>query len=806
METVIHDKEINNDNQLKPKKKMKPLLKWTLIILAALTVIIVSILVYINSYINRSMAVIEGEITLSGLENVVEVVRDENGVPHIVAESDLDLFFAQGYITAQDRLFQMEMARRQASGRLSEVAGDAALNNDKYFRTLGLRRAAEKSLELYEDDVIEVLQAYADGVNAFIKEAEKKNALPIEFFLMGLDELEEWTPLDSLTIGKFMAYDLGGHWERQAFNYYLINHFDEEEAYELFPTYPENALTNISEQEYVDLTALSNAPLNHEFNGSNNWVVSGDKTESGYPILADDPHLGLATPSIWYQVHLQSPNYNVSGVIFAGVPGVILGHNEHIAWGVTNVGPDVQQLYLERRHDENPHMFLYDDEWYEADVIIEEIKVKDSDPVELEVVETIHGPVISEYANGVEQIEQNTVLSVQWTALQPTKELAAVLNFNRATNWEEFEKALEDFHAPAQNFVFASKDGTIAYKANGKIPLYEDPDYALLPLPGWDSEYTLTDYIPFDELPKVINPDKGFVASANNKVIDDVYPYHISHVWAQPYRYTRIHEVLEQSDQISVEDMMKLQMDQMNLQASQFVPVFLDILKDVELSDTAKKAYELLEQWDYIDDKDAPQPLIFHHMLKKIENELFEGKIPDNMLTFFKGMAQTVDQLIMKSYDGEHVIWIEKSGGLTQVVKNGLEKAVSQLETKHGKNLNEWEWGDYHRVYFAHPLSNISFLDRFFNKIEPIPVGGSNVTVMAASFRSDGIVNHGASWRFVIDLENSELGYHIVGPGQAGHYRSKWYDDQIVDWVEGNYHATSMKQFEGNKLLLKPEK
>ncbi len=794
--------------QLDPKtrkKKMNKWLKWTLIVLGVLAVIIIGLLIYVSTYINRSMAQTEGTISLQGLQEEVEVVFDEEGVPHISATNDMDLFYAQGYITAQDRIFQMELSRRQASGRLSEVIGDGMLDQDKYFRTLGLRRAAEKSLEIYDEESLAVLQAYADGVNAYINQMEENNAIPMEFRLAGLSEVEEWTPLDSLTIGKFMAFDLGGHWERQAFNYYLVNHFDEDEAYELFPTYPENAPTNIIEEEYVDVTAsLTKAHIPHEFNGSNNWVVSGEKSASGAPILSDDPHLGLSTPSIWYQTHLKSPNYNVSGVIFAGVPGIILGHNEHVAWGVTNVGPDVQQLYLERRHEDDPTQFEYDGEWYEADVITETIEVDGQDPIEYEIIETVHGPVISEFANGVQDMRGGTVLSLDWTALDATTELQALLSFNRATNWEEFEEALEEFHAPAQNFVFASEDGTIAYKANGKIPIYENPDDALLPLPGWESEHALDEFIPFDELPKVVNPDKQYIATANNKVIDDSYPYHISHNWAQPYRYMRIEEFLESKDTLTADDMMALQMDQKNMQAEQFVPVFLDVLEGQVDSKIGKQAIDLLSGWDYQDNKDAAAPLIFHTMLSEIEQELYEEKIPEDLMPMFRGMGQTTDQLIMQAYEGEELYWMEEAGGLENVLATAFENTVSQLSEDYGEDPESWKWGDYHRIYFAHNLSGISFLKRFFNPDDPQPIGGSRVTVMAASENEEGIVNHGAGWRFVNDLSDPQSAYHLVGPGQAEHYRSEFYHNQLDDWINGNHHETRIDDYSGETLTLTP--
>lgn len=802
METVRHEQIEESVH----KRKRKPWVKWLLIVLAVVIVVVISLLIYVNAYVNRSLPELEGEQALAGLQSDVTVIRDDAGVPHISAETNEDLFYAQGYVTAQDRLFQMEMSRRQASGRLSEVAGEAALTQDKYFRTLGLRRAAEASLELYDDEAIAALEAYAEGVNAYINEAHDENKWPVEFKIMDLDSMEDWSIVDSLTIGKYMAYDLGGNWERQAFNYYLLNHFDEDEAFELFPSYPEGAMTNISDEEYVDLTqSLVHAPKTHEFNGSNNWVVSGEKTESGKPLLANDPHLGLATPSIWYQVRLESADYNVSGVIFAGVPGIILGHNEQIAWGVTNVNPDVQQLFIEKRNENNPYQFLYDDEWVDAEVIQETIHVKDGESVDFEIVETIHGPIISEFTNEIDTDKPDTAFSVDWTALDPTTELSAILRINRASNWEEFEEALEYFHAPAQNFVFASQDGTIAYKANGKIPKYQHSDDALLPLPGWDSSNDLNEYIPFDELPTLINPEKGFVATANNKVITDEYPYHISHVWAQPYRYTRIHDVLDEANQLSTEDMMDLQMDQMNLQAEWLVPIMAEVLEGQELSDDEEVALNLLNEWDYIDHVDSPQPLIFHEFFDEMEEQLFPEYIPEEIYRMFKGRGQTVDQLVRSAYNEEGSIWFDKNGGLEAVFKNAFEESVRELKNLYGSDIEGWAWGDYHQVYFEHPLSNIFFLDKFFNSKEPVSVGGSQVTVMAASFKDDGTVNHGASWRFIIDLEEIEKSYQIVGPGQAGHYRSEWYDNQVLDWVNGDYHLTNMEESNGKKLILKAE-
>ncbi|KGP71607.1 penicillin acylase family protein [Pontibacillus yanchengensis] len=788
--------------QRKRETKLKRWQKVSLIFLGVFIVLIISALIFVNGYINRSLPQIEGNVSLAGLTETVEVIRDGQGVPHINANTDRDLFMAQGYIQAQDRLFQMDMARRQASGRLSELAGEVALERDKYFRTLGLRRAAEKSYQSYSEDAKQVMEWYATGVNRFIEQAKSSNSLPIEFTLMG-GEPEKWTPIDSLTIGKYMAFDLGGHWERQAFNYFLLQNLPEEKANELFPTYPNNAPTIMKEEEVNISSLLKEAVLPHPFNGSNNWVVSGDKTASGKPLLADDPHLGLATPSIWYQMHLSSPNYEVSGVIFAGIPGIILGHNQNIAWGVTNTGPDVQQLYLEKRNPDNPNQFLFEGEYEEATVINEDIKVKDRGNVDYEVIETRHGPIISEFAK---KSGKETALSLRWTALDASTELEAILEINQATNWKQFEEGLEKFLVPAQNFVFASKDGTIAYKANGKIPIYEEGSDALLPLEGWKEENEWKNFIPFDELPTVVNPDKGFIATANNKVVGDEYPYHISNNWAQPYRYQRIEEVLQEKNKLTTKDMKELQMDQKDLRAQEFVPIFLEQVDEEGVNDYGAKALQLLRQWNYVDDVEAPEPLIFNRWMKAFSDRLYEEQIPEGMMEFFKGRGQTTDELIRKVSSGENVTWIEDQGGLSKALTLSLNETITDLIDEHGKEITSWEWGDFHKVEFTHPLSSVAFLDRFFNPKDPKPVGGSKVTVMAASYDyNEGIVDHGASWRFVADLNDLSSASHLVGPGQSGHFRSKWYHSQWDNWVNGGYHETKTKDYQGKQLMLQPE-
>lgn len=763
--------------QPRRKSRAKRIIKWTALILVGLFIVLAAGTTF---FVARSLPKTEGEIQVKGLTKKVEVVRDSFGVPHIEAENEHDLFFTQGYVQAQDRLFQMDLSRRQASGRLSEVIGDATVDSDKFFRTLGLRRAAEVSYQQYSERGKEVLTAFADGVNAYINELKENGKWPIEFTILGYKP-EAWTPTDSLTIGKYMAFDLGGHWQDQAFLYYLLQTFPKEKAYDLFPSYPKDAPLIISKNDLNIENSFASAVLPHEFNGSNNWVISGKKSASGKPILADDPHLSLGTPSIWYQMNLKAPTANVSGVIFAGIPGIILGHNEKIAWGVTNTGPDVQDLFIEKRNPKQKDEFLFKEKWEKATVVKEPIKVKGKKAIDYEVTITRHGPIMSDFAG---KSGKDTVLALQWTALQPSSELEAVLNMNKAENWTQFEKALEQFHTPAQNFVFAAQDGTIAYKANGKIPIRAKGD-SLLPVPGWTGEYEWTDYIPYDKLPKTINPADGFVSTANNKVIDDSYPYHISHRWAQPYRQMRIHEVLKSKDQLTVKDMQALQMDQLDLQAKEFMPIFLKNLP-AQLKKEEPEVIKLLENWDYVDSADLGAPLVFQKWMMKIREDLLTREIPEDTLKLFTNQKSAVDQLLRRAAEGKPGPWIQGNGGFERVLEKSLKSALKDIRELQGSNPNKWKWGEFHQVQFKHPLSSVSPLNYVFNYKGSIPAGGSSVTVQAAAFKDDGIINHGGSWRFVIDTKDLTKGYHLVGPGQSGHLFSSWYQNQMDDWVEGS--------------------
>lgn len=773
-------------------------------ILIGIVIVVFILAIGLYLFLRNSLATIEGKLNVTGLISEVQVIRDDKGIPKIIAQNESDLYRAQGFIHAQDRLFQMDLARRQASGRLSEVVGKAAIENDKKFLIFSLRRAAEKSYEIYSEEAKQVLQDYADGVNVYIEYAKSKNKLPYEFTLLGYQP-EQWTPIDSLTIGKYMAYDLGGHWSYQAFNNWTLNHLGVEKFKELNSIavqedkdIEEIIKVNQNQSALIDeKTALYETP--HIDNGSNNWVVSGNKTESGKPLLADDPHLSLSTPSIWYQMSLQAPSVHVSGVIFAGIPGIILGNNEDIAWGVTNYGPDVQDLYIEKQNPQNKNQFEYDGEYYDAEIVKYDLKVKGQESIPYEIIYTKNGPIISDILKIENKaLTGNTLFSMRWTANEPTKELEAILTLNKAKDWDSFEKGLEEFKAPAQNFVFADNKGNIAFKSNGNIPIRKKGN-GVLPVPGYLSEYSWSGYIPFNELPEINNPESGFIATANTNTTPE-YDRFVSNVWSQPYRKARIDEVLNSKNKLTYQDMQSLQMDIKNLYAEEFLD---KMIENTDKNEIKKEVFDILSNWNRNDDKDLAAPLIFHNWMIKLREVTFRDEMDKNVYKFMPHKEHYSDELLRKVLlRGEDSLIYRN--GIKHTLTTSLSETIDDLTKKHGSDISKWKWGNGHKLSFKHSLTTaVPILGVFLNPKE-IPISGSRITVQAASQNEQGLVNHGASWRYVYDFKD-DSGYHIVGPGQSGHFMSSFYKNQVENWANGTYTKQSLKlEASGKKLILQP--
>lgn len=806
---------------------------------AALTIILVLVAGVLGGawyFARSSLPAYGAALTVGGLQDQVTIYRDSYGVPHIFAKNTHDLFFAQGFVQAQDRLWEMDLSRRAVQGRLAEIFGPDYVDADYFFRTIGFFRAGEAAAAAYPPEVVAITQAYSDGINAYIKQGSGK--LPIEFSILGY-EPDPWTPADSAAIGKYMAWILGGNMESELFHQAVVDKLGPEKAAELFPVYPDDgpiitvtpyegfktaeagragpgqapaAAAGFSGQrtpgdvaglvrlmDLVEDARLGFEPGDASGLGSNNWVVAGKYTASGKPLLANDMHLEIKAPSIWYQNHLVAPGINVTGVIFPGDPGVVVGHNERIAWGVTNLGPDVQDLYIEKPNPENPHEFEYNGIWEPAKVYEEKIKVKgQAEPVVKEVVVTRHGPIISGVFSGKEEDEKiSTPLALRWTALDQSDELSALLGFDTASNWEDFKKALEHFKVPAQNFVFADTDGNIAYRGNGLIPIRKAGN-GLLPVPGWNSDYEWIGYIPWNELPTLYNPPSGIIVTANNRSPGPGYPYFISSSWSAPYRAASIWQELRGRDGLTPQDMQAIQNDTKNLQAARLLAALKAALDgpSASFSPVEREAYDILTAWASSDPRDLasePGPAIYHTFYLQALKATFADELGEKLYDKFLGAGSpvnTFDAMVLagKSDWFDNVTTSDKVETMSDTLAASFKAAVAELERRLGGKPKSWEWGKLHTVTFDHPMGAVAFLRPFFNE-GPFPTGGSGVTAGAKGFslKHPFEVTTGAPWRFVADLSDLAHSFDVEAIGASGQPFSPHYADQMDMWLKGQY-------------------
>jgi penicillin G amidase len=764
-------------------------------------------------------------LQFSTLQSPVTIYRDEYGVPQIYADNLHDLFFAQGYVQAQDRLFQMDFQRRVGTGTLSEVLGEATLETDRFLRTLGTGRAAAKDLEVMSQDTLSDLQAYADGVNAFI--SANQDNLPLEFRILGYKP-QPWVPLHSVVWGKMMAWNLGDNWETELMRARLLDTMGEEKTADLLQRYPESGPFIIPSEvkSYASLKAIDFDKVmavkrllkaTDPDLGSNNWVVAGSHTTTGKPLVANDPHLGMQIPSIWYLVGLHGGGLDVVGASLAGAPGVVIGHNDRIAWGVTNVGPDVQDLFLEKVNPDNPNQAEFEGKWEDMQVVEERIAVKgQAEPVVETVRITRHGPIMNAVTSKIG--EEAQPMAFRWTALDGGKMFESILNIDQAQNWEEFRTALRDFVVPSQNFVYADVDGNIGYQMPGQIPIRAKGD-GTVPVPGWTGEYEWTGTIPFDELPYVYNPEVGYVATANNQVVPDSYPYLISTDWAAPYRAERIIELIESKDKLSPDDFAAIQGDIRPVPTDSFVPV----LGGIDLSAASKEvqtAQQMMIAWDRKMDADAPEPLIYEAYVRKLAQETFGDELiaaggdelaQDFLSSYRNKYTLTLIDLLDDStntwWDDVRTTEVETEN---DIVTRAFAAAIAELQASYGQAPDRWQWGKPHFANFDHLVfGEVSPLDSIFNR--SIPARGTNFTVNAASPAYDTLaMDAGASYRHIVDLSNLANSRFIHTTGQSGLAFNPHYDDLIPIWQNVEYLPMRFDRAEIEKsakdvLVLEPK-
>ncbi|GAB1469168.1 penicillin acylase family protein [Chloroflexota bacterium] len=833
-------------------------------------------LFYFKSYLPNTVAPksfpqTDGEIQVGGLDGEVNIYRDAMGVPHIYANTAHDLFFAQGYVHAQDRFWQMDAWRHIGSGQLSAMFGSGQLETDAFLRTLGWRKTAEAELAQLKPESRAILNAYTDGVNAYLKD-HTDTALSLEYAVLGLLSpdyvIEPWEPVHSLTWGKAMAWDLRGNMGDEIERAELLKGLTPEQVALLFPEYPSDhpiIVNKIGEGPIaksdvnsalsafdfaavpLDSTAYNASLLDPILGplgdgiGSNSWAVSGKLTDTGMPYLANDPHLGIQMPSIWYQVALHCVEktadcpFEVAGFSFAGVPGVVIGHNDKLAWGFTNVGPDVMDLYIEKVNPENPNQYEVNGKWVDFESYEEIINVVGGEPVTLTVRKTRHGPVISEAYGpllnegdpkdkdfisfkdraGVELPEQY-VIALAWTALTPSTPFESIWGLNKAQNWEDFRNAARDFHVPAQNLIYADVEGNIGYQMPGDIPIRKNGD-GTVPVPGWTDDYEWTGFIPFEELPYTLNPEEGYIVTANNQVNPADYPYLITKDWDYGYRAQRIVDMIVNAPgKIDKAYIQSMQGDGTDLNAESIVPVWQEISYTPA---TENEAYALdsLKNWDFTCNADSRPCTVFQYLWWNLDQNTLNDNLPEKNAVSGGSKDFEVFRLLLPQPN--HFFWDDKS--TTDIVEtrddifiNSLVEAVSQLEKEYGKDPAKWpRWGEVHTATFRNGTlgeSGVFLIEDLFNR-GPFETSGGQSLVNATgwdvgtSFEVDWL----PSMRMIVDFNNLNDSLTVHTTGQSGHAYHPHYADMSPLWAEIRYYPMWWNQdsiiadAEGH-LVLKP--
>jgi penicillin amidase len=785
--------------------------KWIsiigLVVLGLILVVALGGYLWFERTTRKSLPQTSGEISLAGLKEDVEIIRDTYGVPHIYAKNEPDLLFALGYAMAQDRLWQMEFFRRLGHGRLSEILGEELVKVDRYFRTIaaaGVNRKIPKDLAFLP-------KSFADGVNAYLK--THLDRLALEFKLLGYKP-EPWTEEDYIAILKVVNWGLSEGWRVDLTAAGVLEKVGMEKWKEAFPAWPDDAPLIVPEQwrGFSELSApfLRAMVLAEGLTGSsasaasNNWVVSGKKSVTGKPILANDPHLGLTNPSFWWEAHMVCPTLNVSGFAIPGVPGVAVGHNLDVAWGVTNVMVDDVDFYIEKINPKNPRQYWFKNRWEDMKVKEETIRVKGRDPVRVEILLTRHGPIVTDGKGS-----NGKAVSAKWAFTEGLQPGQAAYLLAKAKNVQEVKEALKYWELPSQNLVFADADGNIGYWCCATIPIRSKP-FGILPVPGWTGEYEWKGYVPFEERPHLINPKENFIATANNKVIGDRYPHFISHYWESPDRITRIHQLLKAKEKLSVDDFKAMQQDVYSVLAAEMAPKMIQALEGRFSDEEGRKAKEFLSKWDFVMDKNSVAACLYEVTFRKMMDNIFREEMGEELFRQYLKTSIFPPRALRSMIRKGASLWFGKKS-LEDIMATSMKQMFSELREAAGSDMNQWTWGKIHSLTFEHVLGKKKLLAWIFN-LGPFPVGGSHLTVNMRHYPYENPyrVDLGPSERMIVDLSNIGGSLHVLPTGESGNLKSPHYKDQIDFYLGGGYHGawTDRREVEKNSeatLILKPK-
>ena len=845
---------------------------YLLYIAIVVVVLAVSASVFAVVTVRRSFPQVDGQVNVVGLRDQVEVIRDSNGIPQIYADNPTDLFYTQGYVQAQDRFFEMDFRRHLTAGRLSELVGADAIETDKFVRTLGWRDVARRELEQLSPSTRRYLEAYSDGVNAYIED-KSAGELSLEYTVLsvtGPDYVPEpWTPVDSVAWLKAMAWDLRSNMDDEIDRVLATQDLSAAQVEELYPSYPykrhdpivtkggirkgrfqsgsDASLSRAAPPPQLSADTISvlrgirdaarNLPdvLSSDSLkglGSNSWVVSGDHTKSGSPLLVNDPHLAPSMPGVWYQMGLHcnevtmSCPFDVSGFTFAGMPGVIIGHNDRIAWGLTTMYSDVTDLYLEDVND-NAGTYRYRQREVPLRTHKEEIRVAGRDePVTITVRSTRHGPLISDVDDdaadagstaaaatvGAETDATSYAVALRWTALQPGRTMDAIFGINQATNWRQFHRAAMHLDVPSQNLVYADVDGHIGYQAPGRIPIRRLGD-GRWPVPGWDPRYEWVRDIPYRQLPSVLDPKQGYIVTANQAVIGRKYPYRLTSDSAYGYRSQRIIDLLKGKDQLTVDSMADLQKDTYNANAALLVPYLLDIKLPGGYYRSGQK---LLQDWDFTQPADSGAAAYFNVVWRDLLALTFHDQLPESV---WPDGGERWWEVVSKIIDDPNSSWWDDvtTDDIVEIrydiLRQALLDARDDMTMYQARDASQWTWGHIHKLKLENPTlgaSGVGMVESMFNR-GPYEVGGGSGSVDATSWdAAKGFeVTSAPSMRMVVDLSNFDQSRWIQLSGESGHAYQGNYADQTSMWVDGDmlpwaYTRDAVDATNDHELVLTP--
>ncbi|WP_417517711.1 penicillin acylase family protein [Minwuia sp.] len=753
-----------------------------------------------------TLPTLDGEVVLDGPEAEIRIVRDRFAVPHIYTENRSDALFALGYVHAQDRLWQMEFQRRVGQGRLSEFAGEATLQTDIFLRTMGFYRAAEATLGKLDATTVAELERYAAGVNAWIDGRE--GLLPPEFLILGI-EPEPWKPADTLVWLKMMALNLSGNWTSEALRARAAAALGDEKMRQLWPAYPEDApvaidrqAANLWESEGLQ-DALRAWPQGPRGLGSNNWVISGALSATGKPLLANDPHLGLQAPSVWYMAHVDDGTDAQIGATLPGVPFVVLGRNRHIAWGFTNTAPDVQDLIVEQVNPQNPDEYQTETGWQRFKMREEIIRISDGGERRITVRESRHGPILFDTENGRHGegfLKPDQAVAIRWHVLDDDEmSVRAGLNAGRARDVAGFIDVMRDFHGAQQNMVVADINGDIGFVAAGRVPVRADRSdwQGMLPRAGSSYLARRKGFIPYEDLPQVINPARGYVVTANNRIVGDSYPHFLTNEWADPYRAQRITDLLTERDAHTIDSFKAIQADQVSLMAREFLPL---MLRFEPSSDAQRDILADLKLWNGDMSPDRTEPTIFNAWYREFVRQALideSGELFDDLwaprIGFFRNVL--TGQGGAESWCDD--IASDQTETCADLLKRSFELAIANLEERFGSDRDAWVWGPIHEAHHDHnPFTNVDFLRNLFDI--RVPVGGDSYTVNVAHGRMRDrddpyTTRSGASLRAIYDLDDLNRSIYINTTGQSGNPLSPHYSDMVERWRRVDYIPMSMR-------------